>query len=135
MNKNKRILLYGNSVILGSIGAGLRRCSQFEVTTLAPPQQEMQTVAAAQTDILLFDLETTPPEALFPLLETHQTSQLIGISPDINLVKVWSIRELREVSMRDLLRVIENETTDLSTGSGGAYQDVMNGITQCKVMP
>jgi hypothetical protein len=34
---------------------------------------------------------------------------LIGISPDINLVKVWSIQELREGSMQNLIQVITNE--------------------------
>ena len=42
METNKRILLYGNSLILESIGDRLRRCPQFEVTTLLLPLQELQ---------------------------------------------------------------------------------------------
>ena len=53
--------------------------------------QETQKIHATKTDILLFDLETTWPEAVFSLLESKANLQLIGISPDINLVKVWSI--------------------------------------------
>jgi hypothetical protein len=64
-------------------------------------------------------LETTHPEAVLSLLETNPILQLIGISPGINLVKIWSIRELREVSMQDLLQVITSEAKDLPVESGG----------------
>ena len=118
MKANKRIFLYGNSLILGSIGDSLRRCPQFEVITLLAPLEEMQKLHSLKPDILLFDLETTRSEALFSLLESDPNIQLIGISPDINLVKVWSIKELREVSMADLLEVITSEAKDSPVESG-----------------
>jgi len=114
----RRIFLYGNSVILGAIRASLRRVSQFEVTTLASPPQEPQEVDNVKPDIVLFDLEITHPEAVLSLLEINPALVLIGISPDINLVKVWSIRELREVSMQDLLKVIKSEAKDSPVKSG-----------------
>ncbi|MFZ7113212.1 MAG: hypothetical protein ACOWYE_16130 [Desulfatiglandales bacterium] len=119
MESTKRILLYGNSVILGMIEISLGLYSQFEVTKLIPPLQETQKLDAAKTDIILFDLETTHPEAVLSLLEINPTLHLIGISPDINLVKVWTIRELREVSMHDLLQVIKSEAKDLPGDHSG----------------
>lgn len=119
MKAKRQILLYGNSVILGTIGASLRRVSQFEVTKLVPPVQETQKLDAAKTDIVLFDLEATHPEAVLSLLEINPALQLIGISPDINLAKVWSIRELREVSTQDLLKVIKSEAKDSPVESDG----------------
>jgi hypothetical protein len=109
----QRILLYGNSVILGSIGACLERCAQFEVTTPAAPLQEVQELEALNPDILLFDLETPHTEAVFSALKTNPSLLLIGISPDINLVRIWSGRQLRELSMKDLLDLIKNEENDL----------------------
>ena len=120
MKATKQIILYGNSLILGSIGDSLRRCPQFEVTTLLPPLQELQKRDFPHPVTLLFDLETTRPEAVFSLLESDSKLQVIGISPGINLVKVWSIRELREVSMGDLLEVITSEAKDSPVESGGA---------------
>lgn len=119
METKKRIRLYGNSLILGSIKNSLRRSPQFEVTTLLPPMEETLKSDTLKTDILLFDLETTRPEAVFSFLESEPNLQLIGISPDINLVKVWSIRELREVSMGDLLEVIRNEAKEPPVESAG----------------
>ena len=42
MNVNRRILSYGHSFILRSIGAGLLRCPLFEVITLILPQNKKE---------------------------------------------------------------------------------------------
>ena len=117
MKVSRRILLYGNSVILGAIGASLRRCSQFEVTTMASPLQKMQKLDAVNPDILLFDLETIHTEAVFSKLKTNPSLLLVGISPDINLVKIWSGRQVRELSTQDLLELIKREANHLSVES------------------
>jgi hypothetical protein len=90
----QRILLYGNSVILGSIGACLNHCPQFEVTTPTPPLQELQDLDNVNPDILLFDLETIHTEAVFSEVKTNPSLLLIGISPDVNPVKIRSGRQL-----------------------------------------
>jgi len=118
MKANKRILLYGTSVILGSIVASLRHLPQFEVISLALPLRKSQTVDAARANILLFDLETTHSDAVLPLLGANPALQLIGINPGINLVQVWSIRELRELSMPDLVNLIYNGSESAPAGSG-----------------
>jgi hypothetical protein len=119
VKKRRQIILYGNSLILETIGISLMAYPQFEVTKLVPSLQETQKIDVAKADIILFDLETTSPEAVLPLLETNPSLQLIGVSPGINLVKVWSIRELREVSMQDLLKVIKSDAKDSSVESAG----------------
>lgn len=120
MKATRQILLYGNSVILGTIEISLSRHPQLEVTKMVPPLQEAQKLDVAKSDIILFDLETTHPEAVLSLLEINPTLQLIGISPDVNLVKVWSIRELREVSMQDLFQVINSEAKVSPVEPGGS---------------
>jgi hypothetical protein len=115
----QRILLFGNSVILGSIGIYLQRCPQFEVMTLAAPLQEVQDFDNVNPDILLFDLETIHTEAVFSALKTNPSLLLIGISPDVNLVKIWSGRQLRDLSINGLLEMIKSEFQDLAGKSGG----------------
>lgn len=117
MKARRRILLYGNSVIIGSIRASLQRFSQLEVTTITPPLQEVQDLDAVDPDILLFDLETIRTESLFSLLKSHPNLLLIGVSPDINAVHVWSGRQLRDLSMQGLLEVINEELKDLAVKS------------------
>ena len=112
MRARRRIFLYGNSVILGSIGASLQRSAQFEVTKLAPPLDEALKLNIGKPDVLIFDLETPQTEVVFSYLESNPSLLLVGISPDINLVQVWSGREFRELSTQGLLELIKSGEKD-----------------------
>jgi len=107
---SRRVLMYGDSIILGSIGTVLRRPDRLEVTACEPPPGDPPLLESPQPDIILFDSATTRAEALFPLLESHPSMLLIGVSPDVNLVEVWSGRELREMSLMELTEIITGET-------------------------
>ena len=119
MKARKRIYLYGNSVILGTIGASLSRFSEYEVVTLKVPSENAQNLAAFVPDVLVFDSDATRTEEVFSFLKINPAMLLIGISPDINRVKVWSTRELQEATMQDLLGLIKNETAYSPVASGG----------------
>ena len=54
MKTNRRILLYGNSVILESIGASLQRSAEFNVKTITTPTETDRSCGT-----LPFDLEST----------------------------------------------------------------------------
>ena len=109
MERVRRILLYGNSVILGTIGLRLQNCPQCEVITFATSLNEAQTLDTMKPDTVLFDLATTHTEALFSLLEAHPAMLLVGVSPDINQVKVWSGRHFQELSMQELIELVNSE--------------------------
>ena len=122
MEKNRRIVLIGNSVILGALGTSLQRFPQYEVIFPSPELLEAARVAELKPDVILFDLNSKRPEAIFSLLESCAGLKLIGVSPDNNLVKVWSSKQLRELSTEDLMEVMNeplpvtgtiSETTEL----------------------
>jgi len=119
----RRILLYGNSLISGVIGAGLRRCSGLETTALTTSLPNMQALNAPRPDILLFDSEVPHTQAVFSLLKADPAVMLIGVSPGTNLVDDWSGRQLRELSMQGLLDLIKSAANGLrkegSDDSGG----------------
>ena len=112
MEISRRICLYGNSVILGTIGASLRCCPQFEVNTLKPPLPQTRELATLNPDVLLFDLEANSTDAVFPLLESCPKLLLIGVSPDTNLVKMWAGQQLQELSTQGLLGIINEKLKD-----------------------
>ena len=109
MKASKRILLYGNSVILGTIGASLSRFSNYELVTLKLPQKESIWLGSTVIDILIFDLQITRPEEVMYFLKYTSALLLIGIDPDVNQVQLWSGRQLRELSTEDLLKLINNQ--------------------------
>jgi hypothetical protein len=119
LRARRRILIYGNSIILEAIGASLSGCSEFEVTPLNLPLPGAQVLDDAKPDILLFDLESPHNEAVFSILKSNPSFLLMGISPDINLVKIWSGRQVRELSTQSLLELIKSEENDMSFKLGG----------------
>ena len=119
VKEKRRIVLYGNSVILGTVGARLRRCADFEVTALAKLPEQEQEVRNLKADAVLFDDDATDGTRLLALLETHTHVVLVGMSPGVNLVKVWSGRQVRELSLQGLLDVINDEIDASATRRGG----------------
>ena len=108
MDKPRHIVILGNSIILGTVGASVRRYSSYEVITLEAIPDAVD-LEALNPDVMLFDLENNRPEAAFSLLETVPGLRLIGISPDNNLVKIWSGKQLRELTTKELLEIINEQ--------------------------
>jgi hypothetical protein len=115
MERRRRIYLYGNSVIMGTLGASLRGVPRYEVSALSPPWPETVELEALAPDVILFDVEAGRPEAAFFLLQKHPNLLVIGVSPDSNLVKIWSGRQLRELSTQGLLDVIDGQLVTLAS--------------------
>lgn len=106
MGGRRRILLYGDSVVLGSVGASLGRASQFELIRLPAPQPSADELRACRPDVILFDIENGDPAPAFCLLENDPDLLLLGISPDVNLVRLWTGRQYRELSTDALAALI-----------------------------
>jgi hypothetical protein len=128
VKEKRRIVLYGNSVILGAIGARLRRCPDFDVTALTPQPGHEQEAPSLKPEAVLFDLEATSGEQLLSLLEAGPDLVLVGVSPGVNLVRVWSRRQLRELSIQGLLDVISHELEAPASGPGGGQHVVRRDL-------
>jgi hypothetical protein len=109
MEKRQRVILYGRTVILGTVGTSLQKQPQFEVISLSAPYPSAQKLGEMGPDVILFDMETARPEAAFALLATCPGLQLIGIDPDRDQVLVWSGKQLHELSVQDLVEVMHQE--------------------------
>lgn len=103
----QRLVLYGRSVILGTVGASLQHCPTVEVIPLSPPLPAPRDLVALAPDIVIFDVEATPPLTAFPLLEAFPNLLLIGVNPSTDKVLLWSGAQMRAVSAQDLIDVID----------------------------
>ena len=108
MDERKRVVLYGNSVVLGCIGASLERGDRFEVLHLSPPLPGRSELEKMAPDVVVFDAETGRPRPAFSLLETRSDLRLLGVSPDGNLIRLWSGCQYRELSAKDVTELIES---------------------------
>ena len=99
-------------MIPGTLGLNLQTYPQFELTNLIPPWLDRQHLEGLKPDVIFFDLEAEHPAAAFSTLDSRPGLLIIGISPDSNLVKVWSGRLLRELSTLDLMNVINEHSKE-----------------------
>jgi hypothetical protein len=112
MERHQRIVIYGKTLIMGTIGRSLKRLSSCEVIYLAASEQtEMEKIAP---DIIFFDLETDHPATAFSMLDSRPDLLLIGVSPDRNIVIVWSGQRIREISIQSLLEMINEQLKNSS---------------------
>ncbi|MHB8962655.1 MAG: hypothetical protein ACYC5K_05830 [Saccharofermentanales bacterium] len=118
MEKRQHIFILGNSLILAALSESLRRGGQFELTSLALPD-DVKELEPIRPDAILFDLETPHMESIFSLSESYAKLLLVGISPDTNIVKIWFGRQMRELSMQGLLTVIKDQL-NISLFEGGS---------------
>jgi phage FluMu protein gp41 len=121
--ERRRILLYGNSIVLGSIGASLAHSPEFELTCLSAPLPTREELEAMAPDVILFDIENSHPEAAFALLEAGSDLLLFGISPDGNVVRQWSGRQYRELSTDELTALMREGSEVGSALDGHAVRE------------
>lgn len=107
MATDKRIVLYGKSVVVSGVGASLEHVSQFEVLHLTSSSAGLPHLQAMSPDVVVFDVESRLAGPAFSLLETRPGLLLLGISPDGNVVGLWSRRQYRVRSSKGLAELIE----------------------------
>jgi len=116
--EKRRVLLYGRSLILGTVGTSLQQCPHLEIVSLAPPLPTAQELGTLMPDVVIFDVEAARPEFAISLLEVRPSLLLIGLDPGSNQALLWSGRRVSELSTQELVQVIRNSYPD-SQVSGG----------------
>jgi len=107
MEKRQRVLLYGKSLILGTVGASLRQYPRLEIVSLTSPLPAAQELGALAPDVIIFDVEAAHPESALSLLETRPSLLLIGIGPSSDQMLLWSGRQSQALAMQDLVEIIQ----------------------------
>lgn len=108
----RRILLYGNSVILGTIGASLRDKPDFDVITLASPLLGARTIEELHPDVIIYDLEAAHPLAALSLVQKLPRLLLIGVDPATDQMLLWSGEHSRALNLQDLVTAIHEHSND-----------------------
>ncbi len=124
MEKLRRVLLYGKSVILGTLEASLKRYSQMEVCVLSPPFSTVQELKAMAPDVVIFDTGASRPEAAFTLLETCPGLLLIGVDVDKDEMLVLSSHPAQALCITDLVETIQQKSQFLNQSKGEHHEQV-----------
>ena len=111
----KKVALYGNSLVVSSIGASLNKISDLQIFLLDPaaPDPKDQ-LLDLQPDIILFDLASTEPSWLITLWKEQPQLLLIGVDQDKGSAMMFSSQPARLMTTEDLLQVIASHAGDES---------------------
>jgi hypothetical protein len=107
MERRQRVLVYGKSLILETVRAGLGRYPHLELVPLAPPLPTLQELEGLAPDVILFDVESARPEAALALLEARPNLLLIGLDPDSDQLLLWTGERSHALTVQDLVQVID----------------------------
>jgi hypothetical protein len=106
----RRVLLYGNSLVVSTVGASLQECGGLELVRVdAGSADTAERLSALAPAAVIFDRVTTRPDLVLALLDQLPQALLIGVNPSSDQVLVLSGRQERAVAPEDLLGVIQRE--------------------------
>lgn len=118
MKERRRVLLYGQSLILGTVGVSLQRYPHLEVVPLSPPLPTAQELCALRPQVVIFDLESVPPEFPFSLLHEQPGLLVIGMDAAGDKLLVLSGQQARSLTTDDLIQMIETLPPAPEAGRG-----------------
>src|SRR5512139_1534260 len=105
----RTVVLYGNSLVMSSIGASLQGRAGLQVLSVAAtlPDAASQ-LGALKPDVMIFDLTMAQPEFAIALWKAQPSLLLIGVDLTTGQALVLSGQPSRLFTMDDLLQVIES---------------------------
>ncbi len=107
-----RVLLFGKSIILGTVGTSLQHYPDLDVICLSPPLPDAQGLGALAPDVIIFDLQAHHPALASSLLDACPHLILIGIDPSGDQATLWFGEHLNILSTQELVRSIVNHLPD-----------------------
>jgi hypothetical protein len=124
----RKVLLYGNSLVVSTIAASLQECGDLELVRVdANPDHPAGLADAAarlgarEPITVVFDQATARPDLAMALLDQHPHVLLIGVDPATHQALVWSGRQTAAVVAADLVRAITGGDQDDSQSGQGSH--------------
>ena len=115
------MVLYGNSVFLAGIKAGLERASTLELIALeAGNPDAADLIRMRRPQAVLFDLSQAQPDFATPLLLEQPGLMLIGVDPSRDELLVLCSYPVQALSVPDLVRLIIEELPSPNGARRGA---------------
>ena len=104
----RTVALYGNSLILSSVGASLNSRAGVHVIAINPSEPGgVERIRALEPDVIVFDTAAADPDSALILWKEHPNVLLIGIDLTTNRALVMSGRSSQLLTPDDLADVIE----------------------------
>jgi hypothetical protein len=101
------VALYGNSLVLASIGARIERRTGLQPVTIdAALPGAIEKLSALQPDVVLLDLGATQPDPVLALWKAWPELLLIGVDLGTDQMLILSGRAARALTTEGLLETL-----------------------------
>ena len=108
MEERRRVVLYGDSLVLAGMGASLKAYPGIELICLAAqPPAEVQQLWALRPAVVILDLGAVPPDLPVSLLREQPELLLIGVDAAGDKLLVLSGQQAHSLTTEALVQVIE----------------------------
>ncbi len=113
MGKTRKVVLYGNSLILSAIEACLSGRSGLELLRIdAGLPGAAERLDALSPDLVLFDVHGVSPHFGFAFLQRHPGISLVGFDMTNARMTTVSTREFAVLTTDDLIKYIHGPDAD-----------------------
>ena len=107
INAMKKVVLYGKSLVMSSIGASLQSDPDLDLLQVDPSLPDaQQRVSDLQPDAFIFDLATLQPDFAILLWKAKPDLVLIGVDVTTGNAQVFSSQPARAVTTDDLVQLL-----------------------------
>lgn len=109
MSATRRLVLYGNSILLAGLKADLQSHIPLELVTIdagCPDAEER--LRTSNPSVVIFDVSAVRPDFSLSLLRDRPELLLLAVDPSRDEMLVLSGRPERALSTQDLVRVIDS---------------------------
>lgn len=122
----KRIILFGNTLMLAGVQAALEAAQAFEVIPLDNGRAAQADLLALQPHAIIFDVGSIRPRFCYELVRELPGLHLFGLDPESNQVLLWSGQHLHELSAAGLVHALQIAGSD-----GPAHRPPGEGERPC----
>ena len=113
MEKKRRVVVYGNTVVLAGIEASIILDQGCEVVP-HPWPMDRQALCTLDPDVVIFELDAVPSEFPYTLSRERPGLLLIGIDPETNQALLWYGQKAEGWTSQDLAEVIHQAKPQIS---------------------
>jgi hypothetical protein len=105
----KKVVLYGKSLLISSVGASLEDCPDLEVHSIDPSGSDMQQIRKIKPYAVIFDLAAIQPDFSIELWKAQPDLLLIGVDLMTGKSMVFSSQPARVLTTADLIQLLRNK--------------------------
>lgn len=114
-NAMKKVVLYGKSVLISTVGASLQGSPDIQILSVDPSMPDVQDqLRKLQPDVVILDQAAIQPDFFVALWKAQPGLLLIGLDLDTGKAMVLSSQTAQVLTTGDLLQLLQHSDSNIA---------------------